>query len=267
MTTLQRATSDLVIANRILAHHGVFDEYGHVSVRHPDAPDRFLLARDCAAAFVEPGDILAFTLDGAPASEDNRPLCAERFLHAAIYAARPEVNAVLCAGSEDVLPFSITPTPLCAVLGTVGDMGTHVPVWDIADKFGEDTDLGGVGHGTRPRSGAASRRQSRRPAPRHRLRRHRPHAQRRGEDLGLHPEERALARAVAGVRDRSGRSRRARSTRASRSIPNRTPCAAAGNTGRAKPAANAGFSRTAYPLVPMTREVQLEHDGGAPVTR
>ena len=82
-----------------------------------------------------------FTLDGAPASEDNRPLCAERFLHAAIYAARPEVNSVLCAGSEDVLPFSITPTPLCAVLGTVGDMGTHVPVWDIAEKFGEDTDL------------------------------------------------------------------------------------------------------------------------------
>ena len=27
------------------------------------------------------------------------------------------------------------------MLGTVGDMGTHVPVWDIADKFGEDTDL------------------------------------------------------------------------------------------------------------------------------
>jgi len=141
MSALQRATSDLVIANRILAHHGVFDEYGHVSVRDPGARDRFLLARDCAAAFIEPGDILAFTLDGAPASEDNRPLCAERFLHAAIYAARPEVNSVLCAGSEDVLPFSITPTPLCAVLGTVGDMGTHVPVWDIADKFGEDTDL------------------------------------------------------------------------------------------------------------------------------
>ena len=28
-----------------------------------------------------------------------------------------------------------------AVLGTVGDMGTQVPVWDIAEKFGDDTDL------------------------------------------------------------------------------------------------------------------------------
>jgi ribulose-5-phosphate 4-epimerase/fuculose-1-phosphate aldolase len=141
MTALQRAINDLVIANRILAHHGVFDEYGQVSVRHPDDRGRFLLARDCAAAFVEPGDILEFTLDGAPVSDGNRPLCAERFLHAAIYAARPEVNSVLCAGSDDVLPFSVTQTPLCAVLGTVGDMGTQVPVWDIAEKFGDGTDL------------------------------------------------------------------------------------------------------------------------------
>jgi ribulose-5-phosphate 4-epimerase/fuculose-1-phosphate aldolase len=141
MTALQRAINDLVIANRILAHHGVFDEYGHVSVRHPGDAGRFLLARDCAAAFVDPGDILEFTLDGAPAGEDNRPPGPERFLHAAIYAARPEVNSVLCAGSEDVLPFSITRTPLRAMLGTVGDMGTHVPVWDIAERFGEGTDL------------------------------------------------------------------------------------------------------------------------------
>jgi ribulose-5-phosphate 4-epimerase/fuculose-1-phosphate aldolase len=141
MVTLQRAINDLVIANRILAHHGVFDEYGHVSMRHPGDPGRFLLARDCPAAFVEPGDILEFAFDGAPANENNRPLCAERFLHAAIYAARPEVKSVLCAASDDVLPFSVTPVPLRAMLGTVGDMGTQVPVWDIAEKFGDGTDL------------------------------------------------------------------------------------------------------------------------------
>jgi HCOMODA/2-hydroxy-3-carboxy-muconic semialdehyde decarboxylase len=141
MTTLTRAINDLVIANRILAHHGVFDEYGHVSVRHPGDPGRFLLARDCVAAFVEPGDIIEFTLDGAPVNDDNRSLCAERFLHAAIYAARAEVNSVLCAGSEDVVPFSLTQVPLRAMLGTVGDMGTSVPVWDIVEKFGDGTDL------------------------------------------------------------------------------------------------------------------------------
>src|SRR5262245_63317082 len=105
MTTLQRAINDLVIANRILAYHGVFDEYGHVSVRHPGDPGRFLLARDCAAAYVEPGDIIELTLDGAPAADDNRPLGAEGLLHAAVYVARPEVNSVLFASSEDVLSF------------------------------------------------------------------------------------------------------------------------------------------------------------------
>src|SRR5262249_21169395 len=141
MQPLQRAIHDLVIANRILAHHGVFDEYGHVSARHPDDPAKFLLARSRTAAFVEPDDILEFRLDGAPVEDDNRLLCAERFLHGAIYAARPDVKSVLFAASDDVIPFSVSSTPLRPVLATVGDMGQHVPVWDIVDKFGEDTDL------------------------------------------------------------------------------------------------------------------------------
>jgi HCOMODA/2-hydroxy-3-carboxy-muconic semialdehyde decarboxylase len=140
MQSLQRAINDLVIANRILAYHGVFDEYGHISLRHPSDPKRFLLACACAAAFVEPGDILEFTLDGALVTEDNRPLCAERFLHGAIYAARPDVKSLLYAASDDVVPFSVTGVPLLPVLATVGDMGQQIPVWDPTDRFG-DTDL------------------------------------------------------------------------------------------------------------------------------
>jgi HCOMODA/2-hydroxy-3-carboxy-muconic semialdehyde decarboxylase len=142
MQPLQRAINDLVIANRILAHHGVFDEHGHVSTRHPGDPARFLLARDRAAAFVEPDDILEFTLDCAPVGmQDNRPLCGERFLHGAIYAARPDVKALLFAACDDVVPFSVSTTPFRPVLATVGDMGQQVPVWDIADSFGNETDL------------------------------------------------------------------------------------------------------------------------------
>jgi len=142
MDKLQRTINDLVIANRILAHHGVFDEHGHVSARHPTEPGQFLLARERVAAFVEPADVLAFTFDGAPAAEHNLPLCAERFLHGAIYAARQDVRAVLFAACDDVIPFSVSPTTaLRPVLATVGDMGQEVPVWDIADGFGEATDL------------------------------------------------------------------------------------------------------------------------------
>ena len=141
MEPLQRAINDLVIGNRILAHHGVFDEYGHVSMRHPRDPARFLMARDRVAAYVEPGDILEFTLDGNVAGNDDRPPHLERFVHAAIYAARPDVKSVVCASAEDLQPFGISGTRLDAVLATVGNMGSGIPVWDIADKFGDATEL------------------------------------------------------------------------------------------------------------------------------
>ena len=44
---------DLVAANRILATHGVIDAYGHVSLRSPDNPQRFFLARAIAPETVQ----------------------------------------------------------------------------------------------------------------------------------------------------------------------------------------------------------------------
>ena len=81
-------------------------------------------------------DIIEFALDGAPARSEDRELPDERFIHAAIYEARRDVKAVLHASPEDILPFGITQTPLRPVIASVGDMGLHVPVWDIAKKFG-----------------------------------------------------------------------------------------------------------------------------------
>ncbi len=59
-----RDLDDLVTANRILAHHNVVDSFGHVSIRHPDRADRFLLSRARAPRLIEPRDIMAFTFDG-----------------------------------------------------------------------------------------------------------------------------------------------------------------------------------------------------------
>ena len=36
---------ELAVANRILGHEGVLDAFGHVSMRHPADPGRFLLSR------------------------------------------------------------------------------------------------------------------------------------------------------------------------------------------------------------------------------
>jgi ribulose-5-phosphate 4-epimerase/fuculose-1-phosphate aldolase len=141
MSELERAITELVIANRILAHEGVVDAYGHVSVRHPADSGRYLLSYSRAPELVERGDIVDFALDGTPARSEARPLYLERFIHGAIYATRPDVQAVVHAHAEDVLAFGITATPLKPVIHSGSFIGEHVPVWDIADKFGSRTNL------------------------------------------------------------------------------------------------------------------------------
>jgi ribulose-5-phosphate 4-epimerase/fuculose-1-phosphate aldolase len=141
MTNLPALVRDLVVANRILAREDVVDAYGHVSVRHPDDPRRFLLATSIAPEMVEEEHIIEFNLDGTPVRKDGRPLYHERFIHAGIFEARPDVQAVVHAHAEDVLPFSISDTPLRPVIHSGSFMGSHVPVWDIADRFGPSTNM------------------------------------------------------------------------------------------------------------------------------
>jgi HCOMODA/2-hydroxy-3-carboxy-muconic semialdehyde decarboxylase len=141
MSKLDTLLGDLVIANRILAKEDVVDAYGHVSVRNPDDPSRFFLSRSVSPELVERGDIVELGLDGQPVREEKRALYLERFIHAAIYEARADIQAVVHAHAEDILPFGIAPaTPLRPVIHSGSFIGADVPVWDIADKFG-DTNL------------------------------------------------------------------------------------------------------------------------------
>src|SRR5918911_536282 len=133
--------TELVIANRILANEDVVDAYGHVSVRNPQAPERFFLAHSKSPALIDGGDILEHTLDGQALKPEQRPLYLERFIHAAIYEARPEVMAVVHAHAEDVLPFTITQAALKPVIHSGAFIGAEVPVWDIAERFGDRTNL------------------------------------------------------------------------------------------------------------------------------
>ncbi len=71
---------DLVVANHILYAEGVVDGFGHVSTRHPERPDRFLLARSMAPALVAAGDIMEFDLDGN-ATRRRRANAIRRALH------------------------------------------------------------------------------------------------------------------------------------------------------------------------------------------
>jgi HCOMODA/2-hydroxy-3-carboxy-muconic semialdehyde decarboxylase len=137
MDTLMTCLRDLVIANRILAREGVVDAFGHISVRHPENPDHFLLSRSRAPELITRDDILEFTLDGEPAVDlKGRTPYGERFIHAAVLEARPDVNSVVHNHSQEVIPFAVTrTTPLRAIAHACAPIGADIPTWDIRDKF------------------------------------------------------------------------------------------------------------------------------------
>jgi ribulose-5-phosphate 4-epimerase/fuculose-1-phosphate aldolase len=140
MTGLAEAKRRVAVANRILAREGVVDAYGHVSVRHPDAPGQYLLSCSRSPELVRPEDVMAFTLDGAAASPETGRPYLERHIHGAIYETRPDVRAVVHNHAYEVIPFSITGRELRPVMHVAAVIGAAAPVWDIRDRFG-DTDL------------------------------------------------------------------------------------------------------------------------------
>jgi HCOMODA/2-hydroxy-3-carboxy-muconic semialdehyde decarboxylase len=131
---------ELALANRILAHEGVLDAFGHVSVRHPTDPGRYLLSRSRSPLLIEPADILQYTLDSEPVNAPKAHLYAERVIHGCIYQARPDVMAVCHHHAPAVMPFCIVGKTIQPVFHLGAAMGENVPFWDQHDEFG-DTNL------------------------------------------------------------------------------------------------------------------------------
>jgi ribulose-5-phosphate 4-epimerase/fuculose-1-phosphate aldolase len=136
MSSLIEALRNIVIANRILAHEDVVDAFGHVSVRHPDKPGHYLVARSRSPELVTLDDIMEFTLEGDIVGDDDRKPYAERHIHGGIYEKRDDVHSIVHNHAHAIIPFSITKTPLRPVMHVTGVIGEHVPVWDIEDNFG-----------------------------------------------------------------------------------------------------------------------------------
>jgi HCOMODA/2-hydroxy-3-carboxy-muconic semialdehyde decarboxylase len=135
--SLDEARYELALANRIIAHEGVLDGFGHVSMRHPADPARYLLARSRSPELIEPSDIYEFALDSEPVSAAGVTLYGERVIHGCIYEARPDVNAVCHHHSPSVLPFCITGIELVPVYHMGAVLGTAAPFWDSRDEFGD----------------------------------------------------------------------------------------------------------------------------------
>lgn len=128
--------ADLAAAARILAARGVVDGFGHVSMRHPAAADRYLMSRALAPALCTPGDILEYDLDSTPVAADGRKSFLERFIHGGIYRARPDVCAVVHSHSPSVIPFGLAGARMGAMFHNAAFLARGAPVFDISERFG-----------------------------------------------------------------------------------------------------------------------------------
>jgi len=135
--------TELATAYQILVNEGVLDAYGHVSIRHPKNPNRYLMARsgEVAPAYVAASDIMEFDLDSNAIDLKGRVLHSERFIHGEIYKLRPDVDAVVHSHSRAVIPFSVTKVPLRAIFHNGAFLGDGVPVYEIRDESGDDNDM------------------------------------------------------------------------------------------------------------------------------
>ena len=94
-----------------------------MSVRHPTDPARFLLSRSRSPELVERDDIMVFNLDGTVHGTDNRPPYLERFIHAAVYEARPDAHAVVHGHPRALLPFTVANLVMRPLFLTADEFG------------------------------------------------------------------------------------------------------------------------------------------------
>ena len=92
-----------------------------------------------APGIVKHEDIITFDLEGKALNANGRKLYSELWIHAAAYAARPDVGGVVHSHSHAVIPFSVTGGDLRPICHVGSFLGEGVALFDT-QEFG-DTDL------------------------------------------------------------------------------------------------------------------------------
>jgi ribulose-5-phosphate 4-epimerase/fuculose-1-phosphate aldolase len=139
---MMAAIEDLVAANRILSHAGILPGYGHVSMRSPLDPNRILISRSLAPGQVTAEDIVELNIDCTPVIPGGPLLYQERFIHCAIYKARPDVGGVVHSHTPYMIAFSVSKRPLRPVVNTGRALGFEgPPVHDVSKIAGVTNNL------------------------------------------------------------------------------------------------------------------------------
>lgn len=95
MNVEPRLRADVALANRILERHGLSNAFGHVSARIPGT-ETFLLPTRRSPGFADADHLLVVDLDGRVLDGAGEPN-SELWIHARMYAARPQVGSVVHA--------------------------------------------------------------------------------------------------------------------------------------------------------------------------
>jgi HCOMODA/2-hydroxy-3-carboxy-muconic semialdehyde decarboxylase len=121
--------TELATANHILVEEGIIDVRGHVSVRDPDHHDYFWISRAIAPALVTAADLQEFDLDGRQVGGASGTAYTERFIHARIYKARPDVKSVVHAHTPSLITLSDSDIPIRPLTTAALFAGDGVPVF------------------------------------------------------------------------------------------------------------------------------------------
>jgi ribulose-5-phosphate 4-epimerase/fuculose-1-phosphate aldolase len=116
---------DLVVANHIIHKNGVVDAFGHISIRHPEKADVFIMSANMAPALVRStSDFIEYRVaDSAPCHANAPKGFIERFIHSEIYKSYSRVKCVIHSHAEDVLPFAVSGVPLRPMFHMTGFLG------------------------------------------------------------------------------------------------------------------------------------------------
>jgi ribulose-5-phosphate 4-epimerase/fuculose-1-phosphate aldolase len=131
--TAREAIDQLVWANRILANEGIFDTMGHITVRNPENPKTFFMARGNAPETVTKEDIIEVDMDGAVVTKTKFKPYSEWPIHAGIFKARSDVNSVIHAHPTQTIIMSVVDMPFLMLTHLASFFSEGVPNYDEYD--------------------------------------------------------------------------------------------------------------------------------------
>ena len=128
MSDIDALRQDVALANRIIERCRLSNVFGHASARIPGT-DAFLLPTRRSPGFAEATELLVLDCDGAIRNGAGEPN-SELWIHARLYAARPDVGAVVHAHPHSCISLSQISEPFRIVHNQGGAFAAGVASFD-----------------------------------------------------------------------------------------------------------------------------------------